>query len=140
MRKTLVALATTGALLMVVPAAAQAASIQREPLYQRMATGEWSWKSPFILRIWFSRKETETTYRKVLVIGGVATLTTYICGLIPQKLAEWACKIIIPVKATDLLQNVTEAHRRKVCLTATNNVLKAPGNLDFNESGGSRCK
>lgn len=139
MRKTIVALATTCALLMVVPAA-QAASIQGEPRYQRMATGEWSWRSPFILRIWFSRKETETAYRKVLVIGGTATLTTYICGLIPQKLAEWACKIIIPVKATDLLQNVTEAHRRKVCLTATNNVLKAPGNLDFNDDGGSRCK
>lgn len=109
-------------------------------MYKRYAAGEWHWKRPHIFRIWFTRRETEWAYRRVLVIGAGATLTTYICGLIPVRFAEYACKVAIPVKATDLLQNVTEAHRRKVCLTATINVLGAPGNMDFNDHGGSRCK
>lgn len=139
MRKTIVALATTGG---AVDGDAGGAGREYPARAAISADGHRGVELEVAVchHIWFSRKETETAYRKVLVIGGTATLTTYICGLIPQKLAEWVCKIMIPVKATDLLQNVTEAHRRKVCLTATNNVLKAPGNLDFNDNGGSRCK
>jgi hypothetical protein len=85
--------------------------------YHRATSTEWLVYPPGRVRIWYTRRETEKTYRKLTRKAGTAGALSFACELIPLRWLERLCRYTVYLKVADLTTNVLQAHARRHCLT-----------------------
>lgn len=140
MRTIIAGMLTVGSLMFAAPA--QAVSVEHVATYERAASTEWHWTSPHLIRVWYTRAETEWYYRKVIQGMTAAGIAAYVCEAIKIKTAERACRAVIAITTADMIINIRQAHDRKRCLILNFHVLKGPANgiNGYDDRGGKRCK
>jgi hypothetical protein len=92
------------------------------------------------VRIWFTRKETESLYRQKTQITTGAGLANIACGFLSGPLSP-ICLAVVDVTLGDFLVNIDEAHRDNHCINLEIRLVPPPPGLpDWDDGDGEYCE